>query len=274
MSLLIIAAILLAGLVAARICLEFANTRPALELGTATTIGNREVQADQFDYAETQAGFMLAIADGIGAGEKGKIAAGIAVDSCRMVFEQNTYFDNPGFFFQKAFLTANHDILEIIDDNTAGANLLCAVVSEGKLYYALAGNCLLAVHRDGDLVPLSEGHTIDMLAHQSFRKGRISRQDALAAMKAKRIYNYVGQDGFRNIEYYDESVALKKGDVIVLMTDGVLSLYSAARLEQLLASNSPCDALSFMVTDTIAAEDVHGEKDNATIMLLRVNRLS
>ena len=266
--------LILATLLIVRIVLSFFHTRPALELGVATTIGNREVQADRFDYSETEAGFMLAIADGIGSGEKGKVAASIAVDTCRMLFEQNAYFDNPGFFFQKAFLTASHDILEIIDDGTAGANLLCAVVSEGKLYYALAGNCKLSVFRNGDLVPLSEGHTIDILAKQTFKKGRISRHDALAAIKEKRTYNFIGQDGFRNIEYYDEPVVLRTGDVIVLMTDGIPELYGPGKIERLLASRYACEEMAFAVTDFISSESVRGEKDNATIMLLRVNHIS
>ena len=272
MSLLIAAAVLLAVLATARIGVEFCIFKPALELGTAATIGNREIQADQFDYAQTDFGFMMAIADGIGSGEKGKIAAAVAVDACRTVFEQNSYFDNPGYFFQKAFQTANHDILEIIDDGTAGSNLLCAVVSAGKLYYALAGSCILAVYRSGDLVPLSEGHTIDMLANQSFRKGRISRQDALVAMKEHRVYNYVGQDGFHKIEYYDEPVLLKKGDIVVLMTDGVREHYGFGELEKLLRSKMSCEKLAFTVTDAVAALQIQGEKDNATLMLLRVNK--
>ena len=49
MSLLIAAAVLLAVLATARIGVEFCIFKPALELGTAATIGNREIQADQFD---------------------------------------------------------------------------------------------------------------------------------------------------------------------------------------------------------------------------------
>jgi serine/threonine protein phosphatase PrpC len=256
-----------------RIFFGFSPTPPKLELGVATTAGDREVQADQFDYASTEAGFMLALADGIGYGEKGRIAASVAVDTCRMQFEQLMYFDNPGFFFQKAFRTANHDILEVIDNGTAGSSLLCAVVSDGKLYYALAGNCRLAVYRKGDLTPLSEGHTIDILAKQSFKTGMISRKDALAAMKEQRIYNFVGQDGFKNIEYYDTPVQLQAGDVVVLMTDGVEEIFGAGRIEQLLHTRRSCEDIAFDITDSINKNQVRLEKDNATVMLLRVNSL-
>lgn len=268
----VITGIILAVFVLARMFAGFAPLPPDLELGTAATIGNREVQADQFDYSYTDAGFMLCIADGIGRGEKGKIASSVAVDTCKTQFEQTPHFDNPGFFFRKAFLTANHDILEIIDDATAGANLLCVVISENQLYYALCGNCILCVYRKGDLVPLSEGHTIDVLAKQEFRKGRISRHDALSALHERRTYNYVGQDGFRNIEFYDTPVALQPGDIVVLATDGVREIYGGNKLEQLLKnSRMSCEQMAYTITDTVAAAEIKGDKDNAAVMLLRVN---
>jgi serine/threonine protein phosphatase PrpC len=168
---------------------------------------------------------------------------------------------------------ANHDIMEVIDSGTAGANLLCAVVANGKLYYALAGNCRLAVFRKGDLIPLSEGHTIDILAKQSFKTGRISRKDALAALKEQRVYNFVGQDGFKNIEYYDTPVQLQAGDVVVLMTDGVEEIFGAGKIEQLLNTKRSCEEMAFNITDSISKNRVSMEKDNATVMLLRVNSL-
>lgn len=255
-----------------RICLGFRSPAPVLELGVASTIGDREHQADQFEYAKTDAGFMLSLADGVGSGEKGKIAASIAVDTCRMQFERLSHLDNAGFFFQKAFKTVNHDILEIVDDGTAGSSLLCAIVSDGMLYYALAGNCRLSVFRNNFLVPLSEGHTIDMLAKQSFRTGRLSRQDTLAALQERRVYNFIGQDGFHNIEFYDTPVKLKVGDIVVLMSDGAAEIYGVGRMEQLLQNGGSCEDMAFEITDTINREPFRVDKDNATVMLLRVNK--
>lgn len=271
MLLVLLSGIVFLGLLIYRCTLGFQNPPPDLELGVSTAIGDREIQADTFDYAYTDAGFMMALADGVGSGEKGKIAASIAVDTCRVQFEQMQHFDNPGFYFGKAFRTANHDILEVVDDGTAGANLLCAVVSEGFLYYALSGNCRLFVFRDGDLVPLSEGHTIDMLAKQSFQKGRISRQDALAALKERRIYNFVGQDGFHEIEFYDTPVELHIGDVVVLLTDGVEDVFGLGKLEKLLKTGRSCEDIVFKVTDGIQHDRYREDRDNGTIILLRIN---
>lgn len=267
----IISGIIFLILLLYRCSLGFQIPPPDLELGVSTAIGDREIQADSFDYAYTNAGFLLVLADGVGSGEKGKIAASIAVDTCRVQFEQMQHFDNPGFFFGKAFRTANHDILEIIDDGTAGANLLCAVISDGLLYYALSGNCRLFVFREGDLVPLSEGHTIDMLAKQSFQKGRISRQDALAALKERRIYNFVGQDGFHEIEFYDTPVELRIGDVVVLLTDGIEDIFGLGKLEKILKTQRSCEDIAFTVTDTIQNDRYREDRDNGTIILLRIN---
>ena len=67
----------------------------------------------------------------------------------------------------------------------------------------------IAVYRKGALIPLSTGHTIDMLAEGRFMEGAITREQALNMLENKRLYNYLGQDGFEEIEFFDTPIYLK-----------------------------------------------------------------
>ena len=69
------------------------------------------------------------------------------------------------------------------------------MIRDGWLYYAVVGNVKVCVYRNGDLVPMSAGHTLDVLAEEKFRIGRLSREDALVLLETHRLYNYVGPAG-------------------------------------------------------------------------------
>lgn len=53
--------------------------------------------------------------------------------------------------------------------------------------------------------------TLDVLAKQSFRTGRLTREDTLVLLENKRLYNYVGQDEFQNVEPMNCPIALQQG---------------------------------------------------------------
>jgi len=48
------------------------------------------------------------------------------------------------------------------------------MVSDGILSYALAGNCKVSVFRKGELIPLSEGQTLDVLAKSAFKQSALT----------------------------------------------------------------------------------------------------
>jgi len=88
--------------------------------------------------------------------------------------------------------------------------------------------------RNGELLPLSEGHTIRTLVKKAWDEGRITRQETLRAIKSERIWNYVGMDGFREIETVDKPIRLKKKDVVLLMTKGIYQELPWIEIEEIM----------------------------------------
>ena len=191
-----------------------------LKVAFAQTIGSMQIQADVFEWSMKKFGTLLVIADGIGAETKGRTAALAATDSIVRTFELADNFVNPAYFFRQAFRNANEAVLRYIPDGTAGAGVLCVLIRQGMLYYALAGNCQVSVFRKKSLIPLSEGQTLDVLAKNAFKRNEIDREEAKSAYKKRRVYNYIGRDGFKDLEMFDIPVRLKKNDCVVLMTSG------------------------------------------------------
>ncbi len=241
------------------------------DVGSSMTIGSREVQEDQVGTLYTPSGLLTVLADGMGKEYGGRIASRAAVETFLDLFKDYNAFDNPQYYFRKAFSTANRAILRILDNERRGsASVGAAMIRDGWLYYAVVGNVKVCVYRNGDLVPMSAGHTLDVLAEETFRVGRLSREDALVLLETHRLYNYVGQDGFKDVEYLDRPVALRRGDIVVLMSDGVYDLLPWRDMEDILSHGQDCQRMAFAITErvnTTAAE----HKDNASVILVRWN---
>lgn len=241
------------------------------DVGSSMTIGGREVQEDQVGTLYTPSGLLTVLADGMGKEYGGRIASRAAVETFLDLFKDYNAFDNPQYYFRKAFTAANRAILRILNNERRGsASVGAAMVRDGWLYYAVVGNVKICVYRNGDLVPMSAGHTLDVLAEEKFRIGHLSREDALVLLETHRLYNYVGQDGFKDVEYIDRPVALRKGDIIVLMSDGVYDLLPWRDIEDILAHGQDCQRMALEITERVNTT-VAEYKDNASVILVRWN---
>lgn len=241
-----------------------------LDVGSCMTIGSREVQEDQLTSMQTDAGLMAVLADGAGKTYGGRIAARTAVDTFRDIFGDYNAFNNPQYYFRKAFQCANREILKALgDENRGSASAGCTLIRSGYLYYALVGNVKICVFREGTLVPISLGHTVAVMAEKNFKEGRISRQDTLALLENQRLYNYLGRDGFRDIEFFDAPIRLLKGDIVVLMSDGVYDLLGFREVEETLRERVNCQEKALRIIEKVNC-NASENKDNASVVLIGV----
>lgn len=241
-----------------------------LDTGACMTIGGRDVQEDQYDTLTTEAGMMAVLADGAGREFGGRIAAKTAVDTCVEIFKDYNAFNNPQYYFRKAFHCANREIVKVLEDESRGrASAGCIMIRDGFLYYAVAGNVRICVYRDGSLVPLSVGHTVAVLAEQKFQEGKLSRQDALRMLEDQRLYNYLGKDDFKDIEIFDAPVKLKQDDIVVLMSDGIYDCLSTRVIEEVLYNNSTCQQMAYELIELVNTNPAE-EKDNASVILIGI----
>ncbi len=237
------------------------------KIGKAMTIGDRQVQEDDYVICQSADGFMAVLADGMGKNYGGRVSSRIAVDAMRDMFMVYRSTENPAYFFRKAFHRINMEILKQLDDGRGGASVGAVLIKDNYLYYAVAGNVKVAVFRGGNLVPVSSGHTIDVLVEERFVEGTITREDALRMLDNTRMYNYVGQDGFREIEFVDKPIRLRERDIVVLMSDGLYEGMDWKTIEDLLAGRKKCQQKAYEIIEQINAAG-QKEKDNASIVLV------
>ena len=98
-------------------------------------------------------------------------------------------------------------------------------------------------------------------------RSSITRQQALELLDDKRLYNYVGQDGFEEIEFFDTPVRLKERDTVVLMSDGLYEGADWRTIEELAAGRGKCQQKAYDIIEAVNT-GIQKEKDNASIILV------
>lgn len=241
-----------------------------IELGGSMTIGTREIQEDCYFLKESRNGVLMVLADGMGEAYGGRIASRTAVSTFSDLFESYNALDNPQYFFKKAFHSSNNEILKVLDCGGKGmASLASAIVYNNKLFYSSVGNVKIYVHRNGDLIPITTGHTLDAIAKREFCRGKITKEEAIYLLETQRVYNYLGQDEFCDLEIFDTPVTLIKNDIVVLMTDGVYDLLSYNEIEKTLNKSISCSQMAYEIIEKVNCYK-QKNKDNASIILLKV----
>ena len=84
-----------------------------------------------------------------------------------------------------------------------------------------------------------------------------------------RLYNYVGQDGFRDIEFFDTPISLYGGEYVVLMTDGIYEGVRWKELEDCLESGGKCQDMAFEMVELLNRSEEE-DKDNGAVVVVKV----
>lgn len=236
------------------------------KIGAATTLGTREIQQDYFAVSRNNNGLLMLLADGLH--ENGNIAAKLAVDTFKELFEVEQAALQPQYFFKRAANAANKKIMNTLEERQGESSIAAVIISDSQLFYTLVGNIRIAIFRRGDLIPVSEGQTVDVLARHAYNEGKISKQDTLALLDEHRRYNTLGQDSFQEIEIFDKPLLLDNADVVVIMSEGIFNVLRWVDIEQALENFSSVQDVADNIVNMVKNSPMV-YKDNATVLVCR-----
>ena len=265
------AAVLLIAAAAVRIALSarYEEQEETSGTGICQTNGRKEIQADIAMAFTNEAGTMAVLADGIGNENTGRLCAQLAADTVLDRYEPYHVLNHPAYFFKSTFAEANRRIQMTIGERRGGASLEAAFIDKTHLYYAVAGNVRIALKRGEELIPLSRGQTMDVLAAEAFENGSISRQEAIWCMDEKRVWNYLGMDGFREIELCGQPIRLKINDTVLLASKGIFEELSWGEMEDILLSGASVQEQAEAMV-RMAEGKLNPEMDNGSVLLLNI----
>lgn len=247
----------------------------ALEVSGRTDVGRvRPHNEDNFGYDESLGIFV--VCDGMGGHAAGEVASQIAVDSIIEYFRDQNPSASPeasladapmgARMLAEAVKKANDAILRYASENVGtsgmGTTLVAARFSDNKFSIAHVGDSRIYLYRDGELLQLTEDHSLVM---EQVRRGMLTLDEAKQSSAQNIITRALGTDE-TTLPDLGEFPA-QPGDILLMTTDGVLRHVSDEEIRSILQQLPSLDAASRTLID-LANEA--GGHDNSTCILIRV----
>jgi serine/threonine protein phosphatase PrpC len=231
-------------------------------------IGKRDLLEDRTLSASlnTKGGMRLAvaaIADGMGGEGKGQRASTLALEILsKSIREQEDH--RPLAALETAFLAANEAVTGEIEETPGlsgmGTTLAAAVVENGRLFIANAGDSRIYLVRNGEIRQISRDHTLETKMRL---KGRDEAYISSNRNKSK-LTNHVGtpEKFFVDLGLYldhnvsveqaakNQGLELQDGDKVVLCSDGLIKNTKA--LEQAVSDREIIEYVNAYDPDTAA----------------------
>lgn len=230
-----------------------------IETGVRTDVGRvREGNEDSYLMDEP----LFGIADGMGGHAAGEVASSTAVEALSSGAARANAEDPESLV--ALIKEANRAIFEkaTTDDSLHGMGTTCTLVliDAHKIHLAHVGDSRAYLSRDGDLLRLSEDHT---LVGRMVREGQLTEEEAAKHPQRSMITRSLGIDSDVRVDL--RSFDVRDGDRIMLCSDGLTSMVGEDTIKRVLQQKkSPQGAADELVD---LANEAGGE-DNITVVIL------
>ncbi len=207
---------------------------------------------------------LFAVADGMGGGPAGEVAAQIAID----VLERGLP-DGPGSPEERLaslVLDANRQIHahSLSDPGTAGmgTTMTTAWVADDELAVAHVGDSRLYCLRGGELVRITRDHS---LVEDLIQDGRLTEEEAEDHPQRSIVTRIVG--AFEDVLADHFTWRAHAGDVYLICSDGLTDMIRETRVAEVLRE---AGSLAQAGRALVAAANQAGGRDNITVILFRL----
>lgn len=164
---------------------------------------------------------LLVVADGMGGHKAGDFASKYTVNVLRKELE-NSSTDKPGDILKRVVVIANNDLIRVAKSDVKlegmGTTLVAATIIGNTLYFANVGDSRLYLIND-KIRQLSKDHS---LVEEMVRLGGIKAEEAKNHPDKNIITRAIGVKNDVEADIYE--YRLKKGDVILMCTDGLSNM--------------------------------------------------
>lgn len=209
-----------------------------LAVGKIHGVGAREMQQDSFGISDTSLdrvkdkGILFVLADGMGGMNDGEKASMAVVVSCLNYFEQYRFEDDIQAELQEMLLGANQETLRVLGNSvgTGGSTAIIAYIKDGQLYWASVGDSHIYLYRNNRLYQLNKEHNYAAELAEMVKRGEISSEMAIAHPQRKALTSFIGIGELEKIDSNVDAISLKKGERVLLMSDGVFNTLSEKQI--------------------------------------------
>lgn len=227
----------------------------------------REVNQDYVYVSDSPVGKLpnlFVVADGMGGHKAGEFASRFTVEVVKEELAKSSE-DGPEAMIRKAITSANEKLLETASRDSKlegmGTTLVVATVIERTLYFANVGDSRLYL-LNNDIKQVSKDHS---LVQEMVRLGGIKQDEAKNHPDKNIITRAIGAKDKVEIDLYE--YRLKKGDVILMCTDGLSNMIEDEELFHIVKNSR--DVVE-AVERLIERANQNGGNDNIGVVIVDV----
>ena len=206
---------------------------------------------------------VFVVADGMGGAQAGEVAAQIAVDAFSHGLPDS---GRPEERLASRVQEANQRIWEQSrarsEQAGMGTTLTAAYLDDSELAIAHVGDSRAYLFRDGSLRRLTQDHS---LVDELVRRGKLTEEQAAEHPQRSIITRALGAEPTVEVDTWTYPV--RPGDVLLLCSDGLTSMVSEERMEEILRGSIDLGVAAQQLIDEANAA---GGRDNITVVLSRI----
>lgn len=236
----------------------------------ASRIGGRKYNQDRVAYAYSDGALLLVLADGMGGHLHGELAAQLAIQTYVNAFEEAAQprILNPSEFLNLVMQSAHAAIIRYAHeqklDGNPGTTCVAAIVQDGQVFWAHAGDSRLYLIRENNVLARTKDHSV---VQQWIDRGMIEAKDVRTHPDRNKITNCLGaEEGMFFVES-SAALTLQRGDSIILCSDGLWGPLSGSEITYALNTHPLPQALEQLMD--MAIEKEGGHSDNTTVVAIR-----
>ncbi|HEX3776553.1 MAG TPA: PP2C family serine/threonine-protein phosphatase [Polyangiaceae bacterium] len=205
-------------------------------------------------------GALLALSDGMGGHAAGEVASALVLASVRKTLEAN----RSGAAEQRLEAAVRHANADVIaaaqtkGQHGMGATLTAVLIDGANAYVAEVGDSRAYLSRSGRLKQLTRDQSLVQMLVDA---GVMSTDEAEDSPQKNILLQAMGTD--HEVHAAIAQVSLRRGDKLLLCSDGVSNAVSADELLDILSTNGPTPACTRMIQ---LAND-RGGLDNLTVVV-------
>lgn len=239
-----------------------------IAIGNVTHTGKiRDHNEDYMAHFDTYLGYCIIICDGMGGHSAGEIASQNAIISIQQYLQdtKNNIRDIPTAL-KNAIEFANYQLREMVNQNIQlkgmGTTCVLALITNGKLYFAHAGDSRLYRISGNDIEQLTKDHSV---VQKMIDSGILTEAEAELSDKKNQISKAIGV--FEKVEpsISDTAILLEDNDKLLLCSDGLTAHINKEIIFETVSKIADVQMAVLQLTD-LAIEA--GGSDNITIQLI------
>lgn len=235
--------------------------------------GARPSQQDSFSVSPAELlptyGMLAVVADGMGGLQDGDKVSQATVSAMANGFLETG--GTPRQVLLSLLRQANQAVNWMLGEDgqrRSGSTVAAGLIRDGVFHWMSVGDSRICLYRDGVLYQLNREHVFQNELEIRAVNGAMPLQEAAQHPKAAGLTSYLGMGQLKYVDLPAQPIAIRSGDVFVIMSDGVYNALTNRELTAALDSGEdPAKALH-----TAIENKRYSSQDNYTAVILRCRR--